>query len=140
MKEPLKNLNLDETSLIFVLNFIMKSISEDRELALQHHDSLASVIQGAPGNESLTDLEIQLLLKDLSTAINDFLSSAAKSTDNAIKIAKILSEHLSKMDKDEEITDEDREMLRSMMEQGEDEQVSIKNSIIDIEGFSNGNQ
>lgn len=136
MKEPLKNLNLDETSLVFVLNFIMKSISEDRELALQHHDSLASVIQGAPGNESLTDLEIQLLLKDLSTAINDFLSSAAKSTDNAIKIAKILSEHLNKMEKDDEITDEDRQMLREMME---DEKEKIADSIIDIEGFGNKN-
>jgi hypothetical protein len=131
MKEPLQNLNLDQTSLVFVLNFILKNISEDRELALQHHDTLATIIQGAPGNESLTDLEIQLMLKDLSAALNDFLASASKSTDNAIKIAKILSDHLNKMPEEQSITVEDREMLENMI-RGDDE----SENIFDMEGYN----
>lgn len=132
MKEPLKSLTLDETSLVFVLNFILKNISEDRELALQHHDTLATIIQGAPGNESLTDLEIQLMLKDLSTALNDFLASASKSTDNAIKIAKILSDHLNKMPDEQAITAEDREMLENMLKNNDGE----PENIIDMEGYN----
>lgn len=130
-RKHLQNLRLDETTLVYILDVAFKNIAEDREIALQYNDSLSSMINGIPGNEGLSDLEVQLMLKDLSDAIDRFLSTATKSTDNIIKLAKILSDHLVKSPAEDAITKEDRELLENMMK-GE--------SLLDVKDIQNGDQ
>ncbi len=114
MKPQIK---LDEKSLELVLNYIMQNVDEDREMALQHHDTLALLLQGAQGDGAMSGLEIQLMVEQLSDALTKFLGSAAKSTENALKIAKILSDVLVKMDPEETLTDEDRAEIEALSTQ-----------------------
>lgn len=107
-------LKLDEKSLEMILNYIMKNVDEDREMALQHHDTLATLLQGAPGDGAMSGLEIQLMVEQLSDALTKFLNTASKSTESALKIAKILSDVLLKMDPEETLTDEDRAEIEAM--------------------------
>lgn len=130
-RKHLQSLRLDETTLIYILDVAFKNIAEDREIALQYNDSLSSMINGIPGNEGLSDLEVQLMLKDLSDAIDRFLSTATKSTDNVIKLAKILSDHLVKNPTEDGITKEDRELLENMMK---------GDSLLDVKDIQNGDQ
>ena len=107
-------LKLDEKSLELILNYIMKNVDEDREMALQHHDTLALLLQGAPSDGGMSGLEIQLMVEQLSDALTKFLNSASKSTESALKIAKILSDVLVKMDPEETLTDEDRAEIEAL--------------------------
>ena len=54
----LKNINLNDDSLIHLLNFILSMIKEDRRNALDHHDTLAGMLGGPPGAEGMTGLEL----------------------------------------------------------------------------------
>ena len=109
------NLKLDEKSLEFLLNFIMENLKEDRELALQHHDTLASLLSGPPGSEGMSALDVQLMLQEVSTALKNFMSQATTSTEQAIKIAKIMSDILIKSDPSEALSDDERADLESLL-------------------------
>lgn len=106
-------IKLDEASLEFILNFVLKNLKEDRHLALQHHDTLASLLQGTSGEGS--GLEIQLMVQELSSALTNFLNSASLSTERAIKIAKILSDILVKSDADTTLSDDERAEIEGMI-------------------------
>ena len=113
--EKFNHLDMSDESLMNLLNFIMSMIKEDRENALSHHDTLAGMLGGPAGAEGMTSLEMQLFLNDLSTALTGFIKNSAQSTDQAIKIAKIMADHLTKMEKSATITDEDREQIESAL-------------------------
>ena len=125
------NLKLDEASLEFLLNFILNNLKEDREMALQHHDTLAGLLQGPPGSEGMSALDVQLLLNEVSTAVKNFMQSAATSTEQAIKIAKILSDILVKSDPAESLTDDERADLQRMLEE-EKEAYKKAENILDL--------
>lgn len=101
-------LNLSDESLVHLLNFILSMVREDRKNALDHHDTLAGMLGGPAGAEGMTSLELQLLLNDVSQALQGFLTNSGKCTEQAIKVAQIMAGHLIKMDKSATLTDADR--------------------------------
>ena len=129
MSKDIQKLGLDEDSLEFLLNFILNNVKEDREIALQHHDTLAGLLQGVSG-DGMNAMEIQMMAKELSEALKAFMSSAAVTTDQAIKIAKILSDLLVKADPAETLTDKERGDLEELiggLKEEKDEQKNIIN-------------
>lgn len=111
----LQKINLSDESLVHLLNFILSMVKEDRQNALNHHDTLAGLLSGPPGSEGMSGTEIQLLLNDLSNALTSFLKNSAQSTDQAIKVATILANHLTKMEKNASLTDDDRESIQNLV-------------------------
>lgn len=129
--------DLNNDALKLILNLGLNNLQEDRENALEHHDTLSGLLQGTAGAESLSSLEIQMMIQELSGALTNFLNSSSRSTENIIKIAKIISDHLKTMDTTEaEITDEDREMLAEIIDQAKVE----GQNIVDIKEAKNGNR
>ena len=124
----LKNINLNDDSLIHLLNFILSMIKEDRRNALDHHDTLAGMLGGPPGAEGMTGLELQLLLNDLSAALSGFLKNSAQSTDQAIKIAQLMCNHMGKMDKSASLSDDDRDEIEKLAVEFQKEQGIISDS------------
>lgn len=114
-KQKLNINSINETSLTLLLNFALSNLSEEREAALQHHDVLSSMLNGPPGGDGLSGLEIQLMTQTLSAALNNFLGSASKSTEQIIKIAKLLADYMLKVQNDDLITDDDREALERLV-------------------------
>lgn len=114
MNENIK-LDLSDESLVHLLNFILSMVKEDRTNALNHHDTLAGMLGGPPGAEGMSSLELQLLLNDLSTALTGFIKNSAQSTDQAIKVAQIMANHLTKMDRSATLTDDDRADIESAL-------------------------
>lgn len=138
MTDLTKKLDLDEDSLVFLLNFILDNIKEDRQLALQHHDTLSHILNGAPGD--LSGVEMQLLMNDLSQSLTNFLNTASLSTERAIKIAKILADLMTKMEASSMLTENDRESIEEMVTGFQDEQEAIDNNkqVLDIDRLRNG--
>ena len=124
----LKNINLNDDSLIHLLNFILSMIKEDRRNALDHHDTLASMLGGPHGAEGMTGLELQLLLNYLSAALSGFLKNSAQSTDQAIKIAQLMCNHMGKMDKSASLSDDDRDEIEKLAVEFQKEQGIISDS------------
>lgn len=124
----LNKLNLSDDSLIHLLNFILSMIKEDRKNALDHHDTLASMLGGPPGAEGMSGLELQLLLNDLSAALQGFLKNSAQSTDQAIKIAQLMANHLTKMDKSTTLSDDDRAEIEELAKEFTEEKNLISDS------------
>ena len=124
----LSKLNLSDDSLIHLLNFILSMIKEDRKNALDHHDTLSSMLNGPPGAEGMTGLELQLLLNDLSAALQGFLKNSAQSTDQAIKIAQIMANHLTKMDKSTTLSDDDRAEIENLAKEFQEERGILADS------------
>lgn len=123
-------LKLDETSLAILLNYILDNIKEERKIALGHHEMLSSFFDGPTGTEVMDSYAITAMLNDSSEALTRFLSTAAGSTEKAIKIAKIMSDVMSKMDTDF-VSDEDREAIADLVfSEGPD-------NIIELESHSN---
>ena len=114
MTDLIKKLNIDEDSFVYLLNFIMDNLKEDRELALRHHDTLSHMLDGPNGLDSMSGVELSILLNDLSESITKFLSNASMATDRAIKILKIMSDLMAKVHREDGISDEDREYLESL--------------------------
>ena len=125
-------LRLDENSLEFLLNFIMTNLKEDRRMALEHHEVLSSLLNGAPHSQGLSGLEIQMMLEQLSNALQKFMQSASTSTDQAIKIAKIMSDILIKSDPADSLTDAERADIERLMGGLQEEKDKIGN-IIDMD-------
>lgn len=117
MENRSQRLNLSDESLVALLNFILDMVQEDRKNALDHHDTLASMLGGPPGAEGMTGLELQLLLNDLSQALTGFLNNSAKSTEQAIKVAQIMATHLTKMDKSATLTEDDRAEIEAAVQE-----------------------
>ena len=84
-------------------------------MALQHHDTLASLLSGPPGSEGMSALDVQLMLQEVSTALKNFMAQATTSTEQAIKIAKIMSDILIKSDPSEALSDDERADLESLL-------------------------
>ena len=124
----LNKLNLNDESLVHLLNFILSMIKEDRKNALDHHDTLASMLGGPPGAEGMTGLELQLLLNDLSAALQGFLKNSAQSTDQAIKIAQLMANHLTKMDKSTTLSEDDRAEIEELAKEFQTEKGIISDS------------
>lgn len=125
-----KQIELDESSLTWVLNYILSTVKEDRDLVLQHHDTLGNMLGSPPGAEGLSSLEMQLLLNDLSAALNGFMKNAAISVDQVIKVAKILSDHiLKKQDEMDEVSDSDRESIEELVKNLNDEKDILESKI-----------
>lgn len=121
-----KNLNLSDESLTLLLQFVLQNIGEDRKLALENYETLSAMLGGGDG---MTGLEIQLMLQELSSALTGFLNSASKSTDNAIKIAKIMSDHINKMNTEETLTNLDRDKIENLVKEAKAERSEIENVI-----------
>lgn len=100
----IKNLDLSDESLGHLLNFILSMIKEDRKNALDQYGTLSSLISGPSG---FSDLD-GIMLNDIANGLSSFMKNSAQSTDQAIKIAGILANHLVKMDKSSTLTDDDR--------------------------------
>ena len=120
MYDSLK-LNLSDESLVHLLNFILVLIKEDRKNALDHHDTLSGMLGGPAGAEGMSSLELQLLLNDLSAALTGFLKNSAQSTEQAIKVAKIMADHLTKMEASATLTEDDREEIENALKGFADE-------------------
>ncbi len=119
-------LTISESSLEFMLNFTLDNLKEDRELALQHHQVLAGLLHGADGAE-LSALEVQMMVQELSAALTNFLRSASVSTEQGLKMAKLLADQLSKIDNDDNLTDEERADIETMLGGFEAERDNIIN-------------
>ena len=119
-------LSINEQSLEFMLNFTLDNLKEDRRLALQHHGVLAGLLQGADGAE-LSALEVQMMVQELSAALTNFLRSASVSTEQGLKMAKLLADQLSKIDSEDTLTDEERADIESMLGGFEAERDNIVN-------------
>jgi hypothetical protein len=105
--------NLDAEALKLVLNLALSNIIDDRDRAIEHHDTLAGLFNDSVIADGITPLEIQIMVQNLASSLTSFLNNTSKSTDSIIKLAKILSDHLKNhaSDMDEEITDEERDLL-----------------------------
>lgn len=124
-------LDLSDESLVHLLNFILSMVKEDRKNALDHHDTLASMLGGPAGAEGMTGVELQLLLNDLSQALNGFLANSGKCTEQAIKVAQLMANHLTKMDKSATLTDDDRAEIEAALadfDEIKSEATSLKDS------------
>lgn len=95
-----------------LLNFVLSMIKQDRENALTQYDNLSDNLSGA-GFDDMNGISASLLLKDTAEALTSFLKNSSQSTDQAIKVAQILANHLIKMDKNSTLTDADREEIES---------------------------
>jgi len=111
MNKVNKKLELDNDSLMFLINNILNSIKEDRELSLDQFNFMNQFLTGA-GDTAGTD--IVLLSEHLSEAINKHLAQAAKSTESAIKVAKIMADNLAKTISEESFTEADRDLLEEL--------------------------
>lgn len=135
-------LELDRASLVKMLNFILTNLKDDRRLALQHHTILSHMLNGVAG-AGLSTLELQMMIQDLSSSLNGFLTSASKSTENAIKMSKIMSDALKHAPQADGLTDKDRDNLADLMEGLEQEKTALAQTIaemgsIDEESDENG--
>lgn len=99
-----KKLDLSDESLGHLLNFILSMIKQDRQNALNQYTTLSSLISGPDGFAGLDGI----MLNDIANGLSSFMKNSAQSTDQAIKIAGILANHLIKMDKSSTLTDDDR--------------------------------
>ena len=102
------NCEISDESLTHLLNFILSMLQEDRTNALQHHDTLSTMLGGPAGAEGMTGLELQLLVQDLSAALTGFIKNSAQSTDQAIKVAQIMAGRLAKINASSSLTEDDR--------------------------------
>jgi len=123
------NLNLSDESLVHLLNFILSMVQEDRKNAMDHHDTLSSMLGGPAGAEGMSSYELQLLLNDLSTALTGFIKNSAQSTEQAIKVAKIMADHLTKMDTSSTLSEDDRSQIEEALRDFEDERDELDNII-----------
>jgi len=128
-----QKIKLDEESLEFILNFTLDNLKEDRRLALQHHTILSGLLNGAEGSQ-LSALEIQMMVQELSSALTNFLKSAATSTEQGLKMAKILSDLLSKIESEDSLSDYERANIEEMLGgfEAERENVNSIQNIIDM--------
>jgi len=130
------SLKLDTDSVVLLLNFILNNIKEDRKMALTEYSALSNALELATSQDILSTIESQLIEQNISKALSGFLDSASKSTDNAIKVCKLLSDHLIKNAKttkadeqseDDEFTlsDIDRKEIENKVVQLQKEQQAI---------------
>jgi len=116
----IKNLELSDESLAHLLNFILSMLKEDRGNALAQYETLSGLISGPDGFGDLDGI----MLNDIANGLSSFMKNSAQSTDQAIKVAGILANHLLKMDKNSTLTDDDRleieEMGKKLVQEKED--------------------
>lgn len=124
-------LELDRASLVKMLNFILTNLKDDRRLALQHHTILSHMLNGV-ASAGLSTLELQMMIQDLSSSLNGFLTSASKSTENAIKMSKIMSDAIKNSPQADGLTDDDRDNLASLMEGLKEEKTALAQTIADL--------
>lgn len=124
-------LELDRASLVKMLNFILTNLKDDRRLALQHHTILSHMLNGVAG-AGLSTLELQMMIQDLSSSLNGFLTSASKSTENAIKMSKIMSDAIKNSPQVDGLTDKDRDNLADLMEGLSEEKTALAQTIADL--------
>jgi hypothetical protein len=95
---------------------------------LDQYDTLAGVFSG-PVGDGMDSIQMSLLLKDAAEALTGFMKSSAQTTDQAIKLATLLANHLIKMDKTSTLTDEDRATIESLTKDLKDEKKTVDNII-----------
>jgi len=120
-------LNLSDDSLIHLLNFILTMIKEDRKNAMDHHDILAGMLGNSAGEAGMSTYEAQLLLNDISTALTGFIKNTAQSTEQAIKIAQLMANHLTRMDKSSTLSEDDRAQIEEALKDLNEEQDILGN-------------
>lgn len=128
-------LELDRASLVKMLNFILNNLKDDRRLALQHHTILSHMLSGVAG-AGLSTLELQMMIQDLSSSLNGFLTSASKSTENAIKMSKIMADAIKNAPQVDGLTDKDRDNLADLMEGLENEKTTLAQTIAEMNNTS----
>jgi len=111
MTDISKKVGLDESSLVYLLNFIMDNVREDRALAMRHHDTVASLMEGALDADG-GGIQISLLLSDTSEALKRFLDTSSGSIEQTIKVAKLISDMMLKLDTGTlEFSDDTRDLI-----------------------------
>lgn len=100
-------LNLNDESLLFVLQLALNSAVENKEAAKRHHDMIA---RGFRLDDDKIDDAVILAIKDVSESIEKYLKVSDASIDKLIKIAKLLSDAIQKRYDEEydEFDDDDR--------------------------------
>lgn len=132
-------LELDRASLVKMLNFILTNLKDDRRLALQHHTILSHMLNGVAG-AGLSTLELQMMIQDLSSSLNGFLTSASKSTENAIKMSKIMSDAIKNSPQVDGLTDKDRDNLADLMAGLDEEKTTLAQTIADMRDIDEGDE
>lgn len=102
-----EKLNLNDESLLFVLQLALNSAVENKEAARKHHDMIA---RGFHLDDAKVDDAVILAIKDVSESIEKYLKVTDASVDKLIKIAKLLSDAIQKRYDDEydDFDDDDR--------------------------------
>ena len=118
-----RTLKIDKDSIVYLINFIMTNLKEDREVALRHQNTLSSFLDGQASERS--EIEMTLLMKDVSEALERFLQSSTASIDQAIKITKIVADLYSKAEDEDVLTDNDRVGLADLIKEMQQEKEEI---------------
>ena len=125
-----KSLNLSDSSLIQLLNTILSMLQEDRKNATEHHDLLATMLATVEGTAGgMGTIELQILLGDLATGLTGFLKNIAQSTDQTIKVAKIMANHLTKIDRNAVLTEDERDQIEDTIKSLTDEKDTLSKQI-----------
>ena len=95
--------DLNDETLRIILKLGLDNLCEDRKNALDHHDVLSNLLEGTSGSDGLSTLEIQMMVQELSASLTNFLNSSTKSTENILKISKILSDHIKKKQNEDDV-------------------------------------
>lgn len=121
----LQRIELDNKSMTFLLNWILENINKDRELAISHHKELNGLLTEI-GSSLGGDVEqLPFLLQNASNGLRDFLNTALKSTEAAIKLAKLLSDHVLSMSGEGDIDEDDREKIEKLVDKMQKEKEEI---------------
>lgn len=118
-------LELSDDSLSHLLNFILSMVQEDRKNALDMYDTLAGMVTGPGGFDNLGAEGI--MISDITNGLTAFLKNSSQSTEQAIKIANVMANHLVKMDRSATLTDADREEIAAAAEAFKNEKKEIDN-------------
>lgn len=125
MSEKFGKLELSDDSLIHLLNFILSMVQEDRKNALDVYDTLAGMVTGPGGFD---ELGVQgVMIGDVTNGLTSFLKNCSMSTEQAIKIANVMANHLVRMDRSATLTDADREEIAAAAEAFKNEKKEIDN-------------
>lgn len=118
-----KKISINEQSLAYLLNLVLNNVREERNIAMINYNNLTGLTTGSDV------AEILMLSKDISESINGFLNSANKSTEQILKMAKVISDYMLKAQDNDLISDEDRMDIENLVKSA-NEEIEKNNGII----------
>lgn len=120
-KKSQVKLNLDQATLLAVLQVALDGAIAQRDAAMAHHDEVADAftVRIPQGAANPGDISRMLAVKEISESIEKYLKSADASIDKIIKIARLLADTMLRMNEEEmaELTEEEKAALRDEIQQ-----------------------